>query len=210
MAEQDFTRRRVLGIELSQKGFQNLDFVLALGLGGEERPITVIAPAPEKEHLHTIQPALLRQRHHVGLGYASGINVLVLLNTRERRNAVAKFSRAFIILGIAGVLHLGGEALLDILAFTRQKLPRLIHQGVIGVFVHLAVHARPRTALDLIQQTWPRTVGEHRIGAGTQQKGPLQDGQRLVHRPATGERAEIFPTRLMRAAMFDHTRVIVI
>ena len=67
-------------------------------------------------------------------------------------------------------------------------------------------HARPRAALDLVQQARPRAVVEDGVLAGAQAEHLLDQLDRLLDRPGARERAEVAVLAVDRAAVVGDAR----
>src|SRR5439155_27244365 len=87
-----------------------------------------------------------------------------------------------------------------------QEQDRVRHVLRIGLGRDLA-GARRGAALDLMKQTRPRAVLEHRVLAGAKAKYPLQELDALAHGVGVGKGAEIAVLLVLGAAMETEARV---
>src|SRR5690606_2050186 len=114
---------------------------------------------------------------------------LLVQDARERTHLVARRG-GFLEAQFARSLQ---HALLDLAHdFARFAIEKArCALDVARVLVGLrGAHAGSRTAADLVQQTGPRPVGEHRVFTGAQAEYFLQDLYGFAHGPRIGKRPE--------------------
>src|SRR5690606_3986753 len=146
----------------------------------------------------------LMDREHVRLVDRLRIDALIALHMAERGKTVAIDRRALEIEIVRGILHCGGDFLLHLAGTARKERLSLRNEFGIVLGRYLA-GAGAGAALDLEKQAGPRPVLEERIGAGTQEKRPLQRVDRAVDRARRGERPEIVALARARAAMLENS-----
>lgn len=156
---------------------------------GEKCLVPQVPPAPYHRQVHADLAALHVDRDHVGIA-AAPFHGLLVQHAGQRRQLVAQGGGLL----ETHLLRRGEHPRLDIrehgLGLAAQELRGPVHvQGVVRG--RDQPHARPGAAMDLIEQTGPRPVGEDRVLAGAQAENLLQDLYALAHRPYVGERAEI-------------------
>ena len=113
--------------------------------------------------------------------------------------------RAFEIERRGGLVHCVAKAALDRAAAAGKEIARFGHQIRI-VAERDFPGARRRATLDLVEQAWPGSIGVKTVGAGAQEKRPLQRVQGAKHRAGARKRAEIVAGQATRAAMLDQPR----
>src|SRR5690606_18071832 len=122
---------------------------------------------------------------------------------RERRQPVTVDGGPFEIERFGRLLHGGGNVRLHLLASTREEILRLRNQlGVVGGG-NLAGTWR-RATLDLVKQAGTGAALERGVGAGAQQKSPLQRIDGAANGPGRSKRAEIIAFSRTRAAMLEN------
>ena len=200
MAGEDQPRRGLVAVELAEEGLEDLAWLRPRPGAREVGAVAPVLVRPDEEHLHAGLPALLVQRHDVGLLDALGVDPLVRLHAGQRPDAVAERRGALELHRPAGVGHRRREAFLHPgRAAAEEQHGVLDQRAVVGLADQ--PDAGRAAALDLVQQARPRPALEHRVGAGAQQEGLLQLVQRPVDAAGRGERAEVAARVLPQAAM---------
>ena len=130
---------------------------------------------------------------------------MLVQHARQRRHLVAQRGCLFKLQLFGMCRHALFEA--------RQHLLRLAGQQGLGVVDVLRIglgrdvaDARPGATLDLVQQTRPRAIGEHRVFARAQAKHFLQQLDRLLHGPGTRVRPEIAMPFIDRSPVISQPR----
>ena len=205
MADQYPPGHRLVGVELPEEGLQHRRRAFVAGMAGKIGAVAVVAPGAKEENLDAGLSAGLMGGDDVGLPGVAQVDVLVRLDAGEGADAVAVKGRLLEFEGVAGRLHGGRQMTLDGLAVALEEGLGLAHQGAIFVGVD-AFRAGRAAALDLMQKTRPRPIGEHGVGTRPQQKYPLQHGEGLIDRPGRSERAEIIALAAAPAAVLEHPR----
>ena len=205
MVQQHHRRRRLVVVELGQERRQHGVRLHVPRMGREKRPVAVVAPAADEEHLHARLPADLVRGHYVGVGEAGRIDDGRPLHMGQAANAVAHRRRALELQLLRRLLHFGGQRRLHRVGLARQEGFRLRHQLRVIRLAHPA-HARRGAAPDLEQQAGPAAVGEHRVLAGAQQEHPLHRRHRLIDGPGRRERPVIAPAANLRAPVLADLR----
>ena len=124
---------------------------------------------------------------------------------RQRPDPVAQRGRAFELQLFRRRLHFGRELALHGRHLAGEEILRLGHQPRV-IRSRNPPHAGRRAAFYLVQQAGAGAVGEHRVGAGSQQEQPLHGIHRLVHRPGAGEGPPIAAGAGLRAPVLAHLR----
>ncbi len=200
--EQDELRRRLVVVELGDKGFQHLLHREALVGAGEIGAVAPIVAVAEEEHLDAGLARLLMRGEHVSLLHRLRIDALTRLDVAERGQPVAETRRAFVVLLEARAIHQGVQPALHLVALAGKESERLVDQRAVILGRDLA-GARRRAALDLEQQAGPQPRLVIGVGARAQQKGALQRVDGAADRAGRGEWTEIIAFAVTRAAMLE-------
>ncbi len=139
------------------------------------RAVAEMQPAAHHREIDAQIAALDHRDHDVHVRITMCMDrthILTVQHRLQRPDLVAQLSRLFEVQRGRCRLHLTGQ-LLDHFAVPalEEQLGQLHVCRVI--FRRHQTDARRLAALDLMQQAGPRTVGEHRFLAGTQQEGLL-------------------------------------
>src|SRR5262249_16327933 len=185
MTEQQKTGFRAIIVELPDERSQNfLDRELAI-MRGKMRPVAPVLSATEEKDLDASLSTLLMRSDDVSIYDPGDMDVVVPLNQRQGANAVPDQRCGLEVESVCGFLHLGREALLDVVTSTREENPRLLDQRCV-ILAANAADAGRTAASDLVQQAGPRAGRKNAIAARAQQKSLLQGHQGAVHRAGRG------------------------
>ena len=173
VAQEDQPRRRALAVELAEEGLEQLGRPGLLGVARIVRSIAVVATVAVEEHLHAGLPAVLRERHHVGIVDRADVDALARGDVGERLEAVADRRRLLELERLGRRRHPGLQLGPDLVAAAGEEgLGLLEQERVVGR--RDAADARRRAALDLILQAGPGAVLEDAVGAGAQRERAQQ------------------------------------
>ncbi len=137
---------------------------------------------------------------------AAYLHRLLVQHARQRADAVAQLGRLLELQRLGPAHHLRLQVVDHGLRLAEQETLGIAHVACVVVAADQS-HARPRAALDLVQQARPRAVVEHRVLAGAQAEHLLHELDRLLHRPGVGVGAEIAVLAIDGAAEIGHARV---
>ena len=207
--DQQRAGRRLVVVELADEGGQHVGQRLGLVVAGEVGAVAPVLAGPVEEHLDRRLAGLLGGGDHVGVAQPGGVHALMVLHVGQRLQPVAVGGGGLERQGVAGRLHGRRQLLLDRRRAAFQEGAGIGHQGGV-IRLGDAVHARRRTALDLVQQARPGPVLEHAVGTGAQQEHPLQRIQRTVDGAGRRERAVIVAAPLLGAAMLGYLCPVVV
>ena len=207
--DQQRARRRLVVVELADEGGQHVTQRFGLVVTGEVGAVAPVLAGPVEEHLDRRVAGLLGGGDHVGIAQPGGVHALMVLDMGQRLQPVAVGGGGLEFQRVAGRLHGGRQLFLNRGRPAFQEGTGVGHQGGV-IRLGDAVHARCRTALDLIQQARPGPVFEHAVGTGAQQEHPLQRVERAVDGAGRRERAVIIAAPLLGATMLGHLRPIVV
>src|SRR5262249_8346564 len=140
---------------------------------------------------------------------AGDVDRLMRLDVGERPDAVAQARRRLELERVALGLHLPGQALLHVTAAAGKELARLVDQPAVILGAD-AADAGAGAALYLVLETGARARREHVVGAGAQQEGALQRGDRVVDGAGRRERAVVVALAVVGAAMLQDLRRLVV
>ena len=205
MGQQNEARRRFVRVKLRHKGVEDLlrreAFVGAWKIGA----IAPVLKSPEEKDFDAKLSRVFGDGENIRLFDGFRIDPLGALNGGERRNAVTQPRGALEFHQLRRLSHLVRKTLAHSPALAGQKIAGLAHELRI---VRLADFsgARGRAALDLIEQTRARAIGEITVRAGPQQKGALQGVQGAIDSPDAREGAEIGALPVAGAAMLGDLR----
>ena len=171
----------------------------------EIRLVAEMAAAAHHREIHAHLPAQRDDRENIDVVVAADFDRLLMQHGRKRAHLVAHRR---------GLLEfqLGGEAMHLLLEFLHHfALPaeqetRCIRHIARVILVADQADARSGAAPDLMQQTRPRAVREHRVLAGAQLEDALQDLDALAHGPRARERPEVLVLLVDGAAVISHAR----
>ena len=169
------------------------------------RPITQVTPAAHHREVDAGLAALHQHHQDVDVLVGSHFDRLLVQHARQRRHLVAQCCSLFELQLFGMCRHALFQA--------RQHLLRLAGQQGLGVVDVLRIglgrdvaDARPGATLDLVEQTRPSAIGEHRVFAGAQAKHLLQQLDRFLHGPGTRVRPEITMPFIDRAPVVRQPR----
>ena len=201
-------RRRLVLVAACRKR-RGLDRDRVLDVLREVRPIAQVAAAANHRQIDAGAAAVDLDREHVGVDDAAAgvvLDRLLVQHARQRADPVADLGRLLELQRLGALQHLGLERIHQLLLLALQEA--LGVGDVLGVVLDRdVVDARPRAALDLVQQARPGAVGEHRVLAGAQVKHLLHQLDRILHRPGGRERAEVAVLLVDRAAVVGDARI---
>ena len=218
MAQDQLCRNRLPDVVLRDEGLKHRHFRRGsghfIGVQGTHRRALVdmrrkvstvaqVAAATHHGQIHTRTPTshFDGQDVHVFVRGRStvGFYRLLMQNVGQGSNAVAQLSRFLKCQGVGQGHHLGLHVGDDLMHLTKHEALGVTHVACI-VFAADKIHAGPRTAVDLIEQTRPRAIAENGVLAGAQAKHFLHQLNRFAHGPGIGVRAEIAVLAIHRAA----------
>ena len=128
VGQQHELRRRLVVIELGDKGFEHLLDRQALVGAGKIGAVAPIVAGAEKEHLDRGLAGVLVGGEDVGVPDARGIDALMRLHVRQCRQPVAEARGALIVLLQAGIVHELVQAALHLVALAGEEAQRLVDQ----------------------------------------------------------------------------------
>src|SRR5690606_26802728 len=167
--------------------------------------VAPVLPRAEEEHLDAALAAFLVNGENIRFLDPLRVYALMALHVGKRSKAVAIDGRALEIERLRGLLHGGRDLRLHLAGAAGKEVLRLGNQTGIIFCADLA-GARPRTALDLVQQAGPRAAFEDRVRAGADEEGALEGVDRTSHGARGGERPEVVALARARATVFEKTR----
>jgi len=190
MAEHQQRRHAAFEVVLGDEGFEHLHLGTArtpLGrfaaqcgrivhMPGKVRAVAQMPPATHHREVHAGAAALHLHREDVGiLGGHAGVvfHGLLVQHARQRADLVADLRRLFEVQGIGVRHHLRLQTVHDLLLLAAEESLGVAHVARVVLGRDVA-HAGRRAALDLVEQTRPRTVGEDGVLAGAQLEDLLQ------------------------------------
>jgi len=166
VAQQHHARRWPVFVELGEESVQHLVRRKLLVVAREIGAVAPVLSGTEKEHLHAGLSAVAPCGKEIRLGEGSRVDALMLLDLRQRADAVA-VDRGALEVEIGGCLfHQRHEVLLCLAAAAAQEVARLRDELGVILPVDLA-GARRAAPFDLVQETGPRPVFEHGVGASS-------------------------------------------
>jgi len=205
----DLARRLAGVVKLRDERIEHDWRLVLLVVLRKEGVIAPVLPRPEKEYLHAGLPAFRVNSEHISLANAARIDVLRALNIGKRADAVAQFRGAFKIEIGGSLFHLFRQGALNLRALAGKKRLRLVHKLFVVFGAHQSDAGRGAT-LDLVQQARARAAFVNAVRAGAQEKRFLQRVQCAVDGAGGSERAVIGTRALLRAAMFQNLRRLVV
>ena len=122
-----------------------------------------ILPAADEESLDRDRSALAGQREHVGIAETFGVDGLAALDVGQRAQTVAVNGGELEVAPLRRLGHLLAEPCLHPGRSAGEERLRVLDQLVI-VLLADAAHAWRRAALDLVEQTRPRSILEIAVG----------------------------------------------
>ena len=109
VAEEQKRRRGFVVVELRDEGGEDVGRLVALGMGGEEAAIAVVAAATDEKNLHAALPGFLVQGDDIRIRQAGGVDDIATLDMREAPDSVADRGGALEFQVVGGLLHGGGQ-----------------------------------------------------------------------------------------------------
>jgi hypothetical protein len=180
----------------------------ALDVLRKVRPVAEMAAGADHREVDAGAAALDLDGEDVGVDDARAgvvLDRLLMQHARQRADPVAQLCCLLELERLGARRHLRLQRVDQLLLLARQE--SLGVGDVLGVVLGRDVaDARPRAALDLVEQARPRPVGEHSVLAGAQVKDLLQQLDRVFHRPRGRERAEVAVLLVDRATVVGDPR----
>ncbi len=174
-------------------------------MAGKISPVAPVLTGADEEYLHASLPTFGPCGEEVGLGHGLRIDALMLLDLRQRANAIPVDGGGFVVEVGGGLVHQPHELLLRFAAAALQKIARFGNQPGVVLAGNLA-GARCTATLDLEEKAGPCTAFEDAVGAGAQQECLLQGVQGGVDGAGACEGSEIVAAPGAGATVFQHLR----
>ena len=162
-------------------------------MGREVRPVAEMTAAAHHREIHAGAAALHLHRENVGVFRRhSGVVLdrLLMQHARQGAELIANVGGLLEVQRLGVRHHFRLQRVHHLLLLAEQK-PLGVADVARIVFARDVVDARSGAALDLVQQTRPRAVVEHRVFAGAQLEDFLQQLDRFLDCPRARERTEV-------------------